>query len=81
VVKQLRGQEGGDVVVLAGGSVINAFLAAVELDRLSITQRPEIAGGGVRLFDDGRPGGSWSLTHSAPTRSGALVLLYDRVRG
>jgi len=80
-VEQLREQGGGDIVVLASGSVIKALLAADELDRLSITQCPEIAGGGVRLFDDGLPGGSWTLTHSAPTESGALRLLYDRIRG
>ena len=80
-VKRLRGQEGGDIVVLASGSVIRTLLAADELDRLSITLCPEIAGGGVRLFDDGLPGGSWTLTHSAPTGSGALCLLYDRIRG
>lgn len=80
VVEQLRGQDGGDIVVLASGSVIRALLTADELDRLSITLCPEVAGGGVRLLDDGLPGTSWTLTHSAPTESGALCLLYDRIR-
>jgi dihydrofolate reductase len=80
VVKQLRAQEGGDIIVLASTSVIQALLAADEVDRLSITLDPELVGGGMRLFEDGLPASSWKLTDSTPTESGALCLLYDRVR-
>jgi dihydrofolate reductase len=80
VVKQLRQEEGGDIVILASSSVIKALLAADELDRLSITLAPELVGAGARLFEDGIPATSWQLTHSAPTESGALCLYYDRVR-
>jgi dihydrofolate reductase len=79
-VKQLREQEGGDIIVLASSSVIKALLAADEVDRLSITLMPELVGGGARLFEDGLPASSWKLTDSTPTESGALCLLYDRVR-
>lgn len=77
-VKELRRQDGGDIVVLASSSVIRALLAAGELDRLSITLCPELVGGGVQLFDDTVNPASWSLTDSTPTESGALCLLYDR---
>jgi dihydrofolate reductase len=80
VVKQLRAQDGGDIIVLASSSVIRALLAADEIDRLSITLDPEVVGGGSRLFEDGLPATSWKLTDSTPTESGALCLLYDRVR-
>ncbi|MFE9583337.1 dihydrofolate reductase family protein [Nocardia sp. NPDC006044] len=80
-VKHLREQEGGDIVVLASGSVIKALLAADEVDRILITQCPEIAGGGARLFEDGLAASSWSLTDLSSTESGALYLIYDRVRG
>lgn len=80
VVKKLRGQDGGDIIVLASSSVIRALLAADEIDRLSITLDPELVGGGSRLFEDGLPATSWKLTDSTPTESGALCLLYDRVR-
>jgi dihydrofolate reductase len=80
-VRELRDQDGGDIIVLAGASIIRALLAADELDRLSITQCPELVGGGARLFEDGPVGTSWSLADSAPTSSGALCLLYDRIRG
>ncbi|MEU4192672.1 dihydrofolate reductase family protein [Kribbella sp. NPDC026611] len=80
VVKQLRAEEGGDIIVLASSSVIKALLAADEIDCLSITLDPEVVGGGARLFEDGLPVSSWKLSDSTPTESGALCLLYDRVR-
>jgi dihydrofolate reductase len=80
VVKQLRTQDGGDIIVLASTSVIKALLAADEVDELSITLAPELVGGGARLFEDGLPGSSWRLADSTPTESGAICLLFDRVR-
>ena len=78
VVKELQGQPGGDIIVLASASIIKSLLEADALDRLSITLCPEVAGGGARLFEDGLPSSSWKLSHCATTESGALCLLYDR---
>jgi dihydrofolate reductase len=80
VVRRLRKEEGGDIVVLASGSIIRALLEAGELDRLSITLCPELVGAGARLFGDGPAGSSWSLTKVTPASSGALCLLYDLIR-
>ncbi|MFT3891162.1 MAG: dihydrofolate reductase family protein [Anaerolineales bacterium] len=80
VVEELQGQKGGDIIVLASSSVIKRLLEADALDRLSITLCPEIAGGGARLFEDGMPPSSWKLSQSTVTESGALCLLYDRIR-
>jgi dihydrofolate reductase len=41
----------------------------------------EVAGGGDRLFEDGIPASSWSLTDMTTTESGAMCLVYDRIRG
>lgn len=79
-VKELRTEEGGDIVVLASSSVIRTLLTAGELDRLSITLCPELVGGGVPLFDETTAASSWTLTDSTRTESGALCLLYDRTR-
>ncbi len=80
VVLDLQQQNGGDIIVLASGSIIKRLLQADVLDRLSITLCPEVAGGGARLFEDGLPPSSWTLRQSAVTASGAICLLYDRVR-
>jgi dihydrofolate reductase len=79
VVKELRQQDGGDILVLNSGSVIIALLQAGELDRLSIVLCPELVGGGRRLFPDGLAASSWSLTDVTTTDSGAICLLYDRL--
>ncbi|MEV0272238.1 dihydrofolate reductase family protein [Hamadaea sp. NPDC050747] len=78
VVKRLRQQDGGDIIVLASTSVIQQLLGAGEVDQLSITLCPEIAGGGVRLFDDGLPGSSWELIDTTGTSSSAICLRYQR---
>ena len=80
MVKRLRDEDGGDIIVLASGSVIKALLRADAVDRLSITLCPEIPGGGARLFDDDLPPSSWRLQQSAVTESGAICVQYDRVR-
>jgi dihydrofolate reductase len=79
-VRQLRTHDGGDIIVLASASVIRDLLEAGELDRLSITLCPELVGGGARLFGDGPAGSSWSLTETKSTESGAICLVYDRIR-
>jgi dihydrofolate reductase len=80
VVEGLQQQKGGDIIVLASGSVIKRLLEADALDSLSITLCPEIAGGGSRLFEDGFPASSWKLRESKVTESGAVCLIYDRVQ-
>jgi dihydrofolate reductase len=80
VVRELRQQEGGDIVVLASQSVIRALLAADEVDRFSINLAPELVGGGTRLFEDGMPASSWTLTDMATSESGAVWMYYDRIR-
>jgi dihydrofolate reductase len=80
VVKELKQQSGGDIIVLASGSIIKRLLEADALDCLSITLCPEVAGGGACLFEDGLPPSSWALRQSTVTESGAICLLYNRVR-
>ena len=81
VVADLRHEPGGDIIVLASGSVIRELLEADEVDRLSILLCPVTAGGGARLFDDSfMRGGEWALAGHGVTETGAVVLDYDRKR-
>ena len=80
VIKELQKQAGDDIIVLASSSVIKRLLEADVLDCLSITLCPEVSGGGARLFNDGLLPSSWTLRQSKVTESGALCLLYDRIR-
>ncbi|PRX99502.1 dihydrofolate reductase family protein [Allonocardiopsis opalescens] len=80
VVRELRGRDGGDIVVQNSLSLIRALLAVDEIDRITMVLCPELSGGGIRMFDQGFPSTSWSLTNVTSTDTGALVLVYDRLR-
>jgi dihydrofolate reductase len=81
VVEQLRGADGGDIVVQNSVSLIRQLLVADQIDRLTLTFCPEIVGGGKPLFEDGLPMSSWTLTDLATADTGAMCLYYDRLRG
>jgi len=80
VIKDLKQKKGGDIIVLSSSSIIKSLLRADLLDSLSITLCPEVVGGGPRLLEDGLPASSWTLRESTPTESGAVCVVYDRVR-
>ncbi|WP_143590690.1 dihydrofolate reductase family protein [Thermoactinospora rubra] len=81
VVRRLREQGGGDIIVLSSGSVITQLLEAGELDELWVTLCPEVVGGGRRLLEDGLPASSWRLAADpVASETGALALRYERVR-
>lgn len=80
VVTDLAATGEGDILVNNSASVIAALLAADLLDRLYLLVCPEIAGGGQRLFDDGLPASTWTLTHQQTGALGEIALVYDRAR-
>jgi dihydrofolate reductase len=80
VVRALRSQEGGDIVVLASQSIIRSLLSTDEVDLLSINLAPEIVGAGARLFEDGLPNSSWALADQMVSDTSAIWLYYVRRR-
>ena len=80
VISELQQKAGGNIITLASSSIIKRLLEADVLDCLSITLCPEVASGGARLFENGLPASSWTLRQSKTTESGAICLIYDRVR-
>jgi dihydrofolate reductase len=79
VVDELRGQDGGDIVVLNSSSVIRGLLQAGQIDRMIVTLCPEVVGGGGRLLEDGLPASSWRLVDLVSADTVALCLTYDRI--
>lgn len=80
LVAELKADGEGDILVNTSPSVTKALLSADLLDRMYLIVIPEIAGGGLRLFDDGLPPSKWKLTHQETGELGAMALVYDRVR-
>ncbi len=76
VVRGLRQQDGGDIIVLASSSVIRSLMQSDELDRLSVMLCPEVVGGGARLLDGGLPHSHWTLAELTTSASGAINLFY-----
>jgi dihydrofolate reductase len=80
VVDRLKGEDGGDIVIFASASVINALLATDRIDRLAFTVFPEVLGGGARFLHEGLPASKWRLSRATSGDLGVLSLVYDRVR-
>jgi dihydrofolate reductase len=80
VVAELKGTGAGDILVNTSPSISKPLLEADLIDRLYLMITPQIAGSGQRLFDDGIPGTSWTLTHQETGELGEMALVYDRAR-
>jgi dihydrofolate reductase len=80
VIAELKGSGEGDILVNTSPSISKPLLEADLVDRLYLMVTPEIAGSGQRLFDDGLPGTSWTLTHHETGELGEMALVYDRRR-
>jgi dihydrofolate reductase len=80
VVAELKGTGAGDILVNTSPSISKPLLEADLIDLLYLMITPQIAGSGQRLFDDGIPGTSWTLTHQETGELGEMALVYDRAR-
>ncbi|MFD1932423.1 dihydrofolate reductase family protein [Nonomuraea mangrovi] len=80
VVAALKATGEGDILVNSSPSLIKPLLSADLVDRLYLMIFPEIAGGGQRLFDDGLPATTWTLTHQETGALGEIAMVYDRAR-
>jgi dihydrofolate reductase len=80
VIRELKATGEGEILVNSSPSVIKPLLEADLIDRLYLMIFPEIVGGGERLFEDGLPATSWTLSHLDPGKLGELAMVYDRAR-
>lgn len=79
-VRELRSQDGGDVVVTGSISLCHALVATGLVDEYRLFVHPVVQGRGRRLFPDGRPGPELSLRASRTFRNGVLLAVYERAR-
>ena len=77
-VRELKGAEGRDLIILNSASIIQQLLKADLVDELRLNLIPATVGGGLRLFGDGLPRASWDLAAATRLASGALGLQYSR---
>jgi len=77
LVTHLRGLEDGDVWLVGGGRLQQAFIERGALDDLSLFIMPELLGGGARLFPPNGHAQSVRLVQGETVAPGCLCLKYD----
>ena len=77
-VKQLRQQDGPNLVTQGSTELVHALLAHDLVDGMSIFTVPVVLGGGKKLFADGSVPHSFSLTRSRVSSNGIVIAHYDR---
>ncbi len=79
LIADLKSKEGADIFVDGGANIVNELMKQGLIDKYIISVIPAFLGGGIRLFDDGRPGETLKLLHTAFYPSGLVQMWYDRV--
>lgn len=77
LIGYLRGLDDGDVWLVGGGQLQQAFIEHDALDDLVLFIVPELVGGGVPLFPPNGVARTVKLVSSAVLEPGCLRLLYD----
>jgi dihydrofolate reductase len=78
-VRELKQQDGQDIVLYGHGPVGQALLDADLLDELSLWVHPVFVGKGTRLFREG-PRTELTLTATRTTQTGVVLLTYEPMR-
>jgi dihydrofolate reductase len=75
-VKELREQDGGDILVAGGVDTVRSLFLAGVIDELILTTHPVVTNEGRRLFDETVPTARLSLLGVRQTGAGNAVLTY-----
>jgi dihydrofolate reductase len=78
VIQGLKDRLGGALYVSGSATLVHALLADGLVDELHLFLYPLTRGNGPRLFADGAPDTTWSLTKSDPYDNGVVYLRYER---
>jgi dihydrofolate reductase len=76
-VAALRAQEGGDLVVWGSVSLVQALLAAGQVDELTLMIEPILLGGGKRIFPDDGAARPLKLVKTVTAATGVQVCTYQ----
>jgi dihydrofolate reductase len=76
-VAALRAQDGGDLVIWGSVSLVQALLAAGQVDQLTLMIEPILLGGGKRIFPDDGAARPLQLVNAVTTGTGVQVCTYQ----
>jgi dihydrofolate reductase len=75
-IAKLRARDGGDLVIWGSVSLVQALLAAGQVDQLTLMIEPILLGGGKRIFPDDGAARPLQLVKSVTTGTGVQVCTY-----
>jgi dihydrofolate reductase len=76
-VNRLRGEPGGDILVIGSGDLAQTLMREGLVDAYSLMVYPLLLGSGRQLFRGAHPRQSLRLTEGRTTSLGNLILLYE----
>jgi dihydrofolate reductase len=79
-VSRLRGEIGGEIVVLASFQLVRTLMEHDLVDELRLKIYPVVIGTGERLFGETRDTRSFRLVHTQTLDGDVALLTYERVR-
>jgi dihydrofolate reductase len=77
-VAALKGQPGGDIVVLGSGQLIGSLMRHDLIDEYVLSIHPLVLGSGRRLFPEGSPFAKLRLVDSVTTTTGVVIGTFRR---
>lgn len=78
LIDDLKAQNGGTIFCDGGAEVVNELLKSNLIDEFIISIIPTLLGGGIRLFQDGRPELKLTLVSTTSFDTGLTQLHYKR---
>jgi dihydrofolate reductase len=76
-VRELKGQDGPDLVILGSGDLVRSLMPHGLIDRYLLTIHPLVLGAGIRLFTEDAPYAALRLIDVTPTTTGVLIASYE----
>ena len=76
--RELRAEEGGDVVVMGSPTLVRTLLQEDLVDDLRLMIEPVVLGGGKSIFPDGGALRTFGLVSTVTSGTGVLVCVYRR---
>lgn len=76
-LREIKAGDGPDLLIQGSSTIYPALIAAGLLDRLTLMMFPVVLGGGKRLFGEGTPAKTLTLTAHNVTGSGAIIATYE----
>ena len=79
-VTELKEQDGGNIVVLGSGELVQTMMENDLVDEFGLMIHPIVLGSGKLLFKDGSPKRPLRLTRSTTSSTGVVIASYEPVR-